>query len=753
MTSLGDHTNHSATILPSSTQSVESFPKTPGRETLSSSSCAPSEEYAPAAYAGLVSAPMAAVRVPAPSATAAMAAPSTGPGSAWTTPRAGVTPSAGATPPAGATAASVFSSSLKEIIPGMIDHSKLTKAQRKNLKRAEKKAALRSEETCSLVSCATATTGATTEGDDPHPHLHSQPNHQCRIHEKDEDASQQHALNMDTNNYLGETPPLQPASPVTDSFSSGGNTARSSDSMSQESLECLVQFKLNKAITLLVSLGFNYEASARTAVACGGDVHNAMQDLLVAESGAESVYPSGTETPVDISEDLTIVQLLKERYGGVFPPSTVDAVIVQCFGNLEEVGSRLQVLARNCKMQQQEVEMQDQQALFYGSRTIIELSDAESNLVPSSGDDGGGIRTANGGGLGSLFGDTFGLPDELTWGQSGNSQHPTAACSSNEWTSLLGGRVKVSGNGSNEAGSLFGTDSTAAAAAADGPLGLGFDTTKQQNLSSQQHSLFANTGPGLGLGFSTPASLPAYQQQQQQHQMIQQSAPQRMPGISQQQQQEQQQLLGSSNFSSNTVLSNGGGLWGSASTIGSSFGAASGGGYYGGISNNNNSTHAAVGMTRPSYDANNNTNNGESGCLNHITPPGSAAGYGMIKNSDGVQGIGEYQQSYSYQQQQQQMHYSGNAAAGMLWQQQQQQVRSSFDGNQTYSNTDYYATSPRNNPGAAVGGGNSFNGGSAAAGYPGSMMMAMAQEQQQQQARHDQHEIQSLMGNLGLYSS
>jgi len=784
MTSLGDSTDLLATTLPS-TQSVESFPETPGREM--PSSYAPSEEFAPAAYTGLVSdavvAPVA-VRVPVTSAAAAMA-PSTGPGTAETTPRTLVTSSAGATPTVGsrvnsheenqerifneysrikasaeaAAAKAGISSSFKEIIPGMIDHSKLTKAQRKNLKRAEKKAAARLDETASLVSCAT--TGATTEGDD---HLDLHAHHQFAVHEKDENALHQHALGMDTNNYLGETPLLQPTSPVNGSSSSGGNTARSNDSMSQESLECLVQHKLNKSIAVLVNFGFNHEASARTAIACGGNVHAAVQDLLVAQSGAESVYPPGTKTPVDISEELTTVQLLKQRYRSVFSPAAVDAVIVQCFGNLEEVGIRLQIQAQNLKMQQQQQQQAekqaqgDQQGFFYGARTTNKLPDT-TPLVPASDDAGSG--TANGGaggdGSGSLFGGNFGLPDEITWGQSA-SQHP-AACSSNEWDSLLGG------GGGNEGGSLFGTDATGA-----GRSGLGFDTTKEQNLSTQQHSLF-DTSPGFGLGLSS-ASLPSYQPPPPPPQQYQQSAPQLMPEISQQQYQKQQQVLGYSKFSSNTVLSGGGGgggggsggggFWGSANTNGGSFGAASGGGYYGGIPDGGIGS-AAVGATRLSYEA----NNSESGYVNqeafstplHIPTHGPAAEYGMIKNSDVGQGMGQYQQAYSHQQQQQQqMHYSGgaagNTAEGRLWEQQQEgHVRSSFDSNQPYSNTEYYANSPQNIiTGASIDGVNGFNG-NGAAGYPKSMMIAMAQEQQQQQAGQDQREIQSLMGNLGLYSS
>ncbi|KAG7671376.1 hypothetical protein KSW81_003514 [Nannochloris sp. 'desiccata'] len=729
MTSLGDQP---AATFPS-TQSVESFPETPGREMLSSS-YAPSEEYAPApaAYAGpmptAVRAPVA-VRVPVTSVTA-VTAPSTGPGTAGTTPRAGATPSAGATPTAAA-AATGLSFSFKEIIPGMIDHSKLTKAQRKNLKRAEKKAAARLEETCSLVSCAT--TGATAEGEDHH-HLHS--HHQFVVHEEedDEDASHQHALNMDTNNYLGETPPLQPTSPVHGSTSSGGDTARSSGGgMSQESLECLVQYKLNKTIALLVNMGFNYEASARTAIACGGDVHSAMQDLLVAESGADSVYPPGAETPVDISEELTTVQLLNQRYGGVFSPAALDAVIVQCLGNLGEVVTRLQIQAQNLKVQQQQQQFghgqRYRQGLFYSTSATNKLSDT-TRLAPASHG-----TASNGDGLGSLFGDTFGLPDELTWGQSA-SQHP-AACSSDEWNSLLGG------GGRGESGSLFGTNATTA-----GQLGSGAVTTNQQNLPSQQHSLFG-TSPGLGLGFSSSLS-PSYQQHQ-----YQQSAPQLMPGISQQQHHHQQQQgVGSSNFSSNTVLHGGGTMWGSASTIRGSYGTASGGVCNGGIRGSNDT--AAAGVTRLSYEAN---NNGESDYLDQrastttLHPAATAAnisgaGYGMIKNSDVGQGMGQFQQAYSHHHQQQ-MQYSG--AAGRLWEQQQQQHgRSSFDGNQAYSYTGYYANSPRNDPGAAVGGGTGFNS-YTAAGYPGSIMPAMAQEQQQ--ASQDQRELHSLMGSLGLYSS
>jgi hypothetical protein len=737
MTSLGDPTTNSAATFPS-TQSIESFPETPGRETLASSSYAPSEDY----HAPTPVRVVPAIVSPAPAVAA-------GPSTAGTTPRAGVTPRAAAVTPTSAAGAGEFSSSLKEIIPGMLDQSKLTKAQRKNLKRAEKKAAARLEETCSVVSCAT---GVTTEGED-HLHLH---HHQFVVHERDQDASQ-HVLDMNTNNYLGETPPLHPASPANGSTSSGdgGDTARgsqNSSSMSQESLECLVQHKLRKTVNLLVNLGFNYEASARSAVACGGDVHSAMQDMLVAETGAESVYPPGSETPVDISEELAAVQLLKHRYGSVLPPPALDAVIVQCSGNLDEVESRLQMQARAIQMQmqqqQQQQQMQQQQQQMQQQQQQAQLNQQDlfystasagfSAAAPPRPTDTG--APARGDGLGSLFGSTFGLPDELTWSQSA-SQHP-AACASNEWTSLLGG-------GGSGGGSLFET-STTTVTAASGGLGLGSTTTIQQ----QQHSLFG-TSSGLGLGFSTTSSSsPSYQQQPQQPQQhqFQQSAPQLMPGISQQQhQQQQQQMLNSSNFSSNTVLAgaaggggaNGGGLWGSASTIGDSFGAVSGG-YYGNGS-------GSAGMTPPlSYDANNHNGDGGGlgggGYLNQSAstpPPLSAGGYGMMKTNGITQSMGQYQQSYSHpQQQQQQLQYPAGGAppagSGGLWPQQQQQhpqqVRSSFD--QMFPNTGYYANSPRNNAGAHGNGG---------------PMMGMAV--QEQQMNQDQRELQSLMGNLGLYSS
>ena len=138
---------------------------------------------------------------------------------------------------------------------------------------------------------------------------------------------------------------MQPTSPVNGSSNSsgdGGEHGRIDDglrsgSISQESLECLVSYKLNNTISELCRLGFPFEACSRTAIACGGDLHSSIQDLLVSESGAESLYPPGTEAPVDISEELAAVQLLKQRYGNVVPLSSWDVLIVQCMGNLNEV--------------------------------------------------------------------------------------------------------------------------------------------------------------------------------------------------------------------------------------------------------------------------------------------------------------------------------------------------------------------------------------------------------------------------------
>jgi hypothetical protein len=544
----------------------------------------------------------------------------------------------------------------------MIDHSKLTKAQRKNLKRAEKKAAARLEETCSLVSCAT---GATRDGDD---HLHLSHHSQFVVHGEDESDASQHLLNMTTNNYLGETPPLHPASPINGSTSSGdgGDTARghnNSNSISQASLECLVQYKLTKTVATLVKLGFNYEASAKTAIACGGDVHSAMQDLLVAETGAESVYPPGSETPVDISEEITTVQLLKQRYGRIMSPPALDAVIVQCMGNLEEVTMRLQMQDRSIKEHQQYQEMQQrdqqqQQGFGYGTTAAA---------APGS---GCGNSNSN---VGSLFGTDFGLPDELTWGQSA-SQHPDASATS-EWNSLLG---------ATSGGSLF-PESAAQPQT--------FPASEQHS-----HSLFG-TSPGLNLGFSPQQQ---YQEQQQQQQYMQQSAPQliNQQGISQH---STHHLSGGGGVSGSG--GGGGGLWGRASPMGSGGNGGGGGGSSFGTASNTYYGYAgdcsapspggggALGATRLSFEANNSMDNGY---LN--------------------QGMGQYQQqAYPHQQQQQQ-------------QQHMQQYCS---------------------PGAGLGGDNGASG------------LWQQQQQHEQHARmmmsynstsQEHHELQTLMGNLGLFN-
>ena len=88
------------------------------------------------------------------------------------------------------------------------------------------------------------------------------------------------------------------------------------------------------------------------------------------------------------------------------------------------------------------------------------------------------------------------------------------------------------------------------------------------------------------------------------------------------------------------------------------------------------------------------------------------------------------------------MKYTQNGnGGGCLWsqphQQQPQQARNSFDGSHMHSNTGFVND---------TGNGTGYPG---AGGGAGAMMMALVQDQ----ANQEQRELQSLMGNLGLYSS
>ena len=234
-------------------------------------------------------------------------------------------------------------------IPGMIipaaeliaDHSKLTKAQRKNLKRAEKKAAARNEDSCSLLSAAGSHHTAPSSVDVPS------------------------SFASETEFPLSGTPAAASGAPppggmtshlINNNNNSGGGgdeyvstTLHPDDTdITSQCMRSLVQRKLQTQVIELMSLGFSAEGASTAVLRCCGHFEAAVALLLAPDTTSGSSGSSSSTTTVhgipipdavDISEELAAVQMLHRQYN--VESSVVEMAVLECGGDLSAVVDHL----------------------------------------------------------------------------------------------------------------------------------------------------------------------------------------------------------------------------------------------------------------------------------------------------------------------------------------------------------------------------------------------------------------------------
>ena len=358
------------------------------------------------------------------------------------------------------------------IIPGMTlvvpesDSSKLTKAQRKNLKRAEKKAAARVEETTSVVSATPS-----------HPDAASFENPSSRVSEQefplvDAAGNELHAEEcpgMRRNDFV-EVPSTQHFNSMGgdggDDFLAFGQLDSADLDATSQCMRCIVQRKLQTQIADLVGLGFPSDAATTAVANCGGNLELAVMVLL----GGESALPPGMGLgeAVDISEELAGMQYLQLQYNLV--PGSIEAIVVDCDGDLTEVASHLQ---RRVWEEEADVHaMRDgTNGPQYGTAAGGPMSPSAARATTAS---TAHNAEQNGNSCNDMYSPgPFGLPSEIDWGQAATATAPIAMAPPTSTTTAAangnsnGLNYSYGNDNSNSGGwnSLFGFDGASALSA------------------------------------------------------------------------------------------------------------------------------------------------------------------------------------------------------------------------------------------------------------------------------------------------